>query len=174
MVCQLRRRGPSKDCARGAVAREYAEGKGPDGVADKPSDPRGIGSVIASAGFAERCFLSAGVIAKAARAVQNRCEHSFTNLRQYVADIQIPLDPRLKILSLLPRVGILQVIKRSTVCKSSRDCGQLQGRNLNPFAKARHPRHPAERRRLRRERTRMLIRQVVSREFAKPQKPTVL
>src|SRR5215469_13321294 len=31
MVCQLRRRGPSKDCARGAVAREYAAGKGPDG-----------------------------------------------------------------------------------------------------------------------------------------------
>src|SRR5579863_4843183 len=57
------------------------------GIADEPANAGWIGVVIASAGFAERGFVAARVIAQTARPVEHSSQHAFAQCRKDIGDI---------------------------------------------------------------------------------------
>src|SRR6266567_9600696 len=119
--------------------------------------------VVASSRLAEWHFVPAPVETRFAGAVQYRGEHAFTDFRKDQRDVQFAFHARREILDVFPRVGVLQIIKSSSICESRGERRELQRSYLNPFAKAGHPRDSAVRRRHGRKRTRMFVRQIVTR-----------
>src|SRR5260370_12201249 len=79
-----------------------------------------------------------------------------------------------EVLNFLLGVGVLKIIKSSAIRERRGKRRELQRRNLNPFAKAGHARDSAVRRRRRRKRAGMLIRQVVPGKLPQTEKATVL
>jgi len=142
------------------------------GVGDEPTDFRCW--VVAGAGLAERGFVAAGIEAALGCAVENGSEHAFANFREDRSDVEVALYFRLKILNVFGSAGILQVVERAAIGERGRERDELERRDLNAFAEARHTSHATLGRGRHRERTRVLFRQVVAGEFAEAHEAGVL
>src|SRR5712675_705301 len=141
------------------------------GIGDEPAY---AGSrVVAGSGFAERHFVAIAIETALAGAVEYSGEHAFANFRKNRGNIQIALDTRCEILNFLGGSRILQIIECAAICERSSKGSQLERRDLNAFAKAGHARDSTMGGRLHRERTGMLFRQIVAREFTQAEQARV-
>src|SRR5215472_18540453 len=138
-------------------------------VGNEPTDLRRRSMIVARSRLADGQLVAAPVVARLASAVEHGGEHALADFREDRADVQFALHFWCEALNLFLAARILQIIESSTVCKGSGKRGKLQRRYLNSFAVTGHPRDSAVRRRRSGKRARVLLRQVVSSQFAEPQ-----
>src|SRR5580704_13909616 len=147
------------------------------GVRDVPAEATAERFVVTCAGLAERGterVVAVRVVAASRGAVHYSGEHALTEIREQRRDVELTAHARREIDAIFARARIRQIIFGAAIGKRCGERGELQRRDADTTAEARHVRHTTILRREERQRAGLLFADVVANTLAEAEQAGIL